>query len=278
MALHARDGRTAWSFEVDPKLDRHGRVVGGLNRGCGNVWSTAAIDEHARIAVFGVSDCQADATPPYSESVLALSIDDGQVRWDFRPRTSDACDFDFGATANVFELGGNRVVGVGGKDGTYYVLRARDGAIVWATNVVFGGDAGGFIGSTAFDGHRIYGATALGDFSGCAPDDPRDLPIQDPSFHAFALDGTVAWQGTNAYGFAASTVANGVAFGGFTGLSADDPPALRAYDATTGGLLLELVQPGAVNSSATVMSRAVYVGTGNSFDGAGGGVHAYGLP
>jgi polyvinyl alcohol dehydrogenase (cytochrome) len=278
MALRTRDGSTAWSFEVDPITDSHGRVIGGYNRGYGNVWSSAAIDERGRIAVFGVADCQNDANPPYNESVLALSVDSGQVRWDFRPRTSDVCDFDFGATANVLDIAGERVFGVGGKDGTYYALRSRDGASVWSTNVVFGGNAGGFIGSTAFDGQRIYGATALGDFTGCKPDDPRDQPIQDPSFHAFGLDGSVAWEGFNAYSFGATTAASGVVFSGFIGLSADDPPALRVYDAGTGATVAELPQPGAVNSSATVTARAVYFGTGNSFDGAGGGVQAYALP
>ena len=44
-------------------------------------------------------------------------------------------------------------------------------------NAQYGGFSGGFIGSTAFDGERVYGATALGDFGrfegfgslGCMP-------------------------------------------------------------------------------------------------------------
>ena len=51
-------------------------------------------------------------------------------------------------------------LGIGGKDGTYYRLDPTTGATVWTTNVVFGGSAGGFIGTTAYDGHRVYGATA----------------------------------------------------------------------------------------------------------------------
>jgi polyvinyl alcohol dehydrogenase (cytochrome) len=269
-ALRASDGHLVWTFDVDQ----------GRNRGCGNVWSSGALDERARRIVYGTADCQNDAAPPYSETILALSTDDGRLAWAFRPRASDTCDYDFGATANVIELGSERFFGVGGKDGTYYLLHGDTGVPAWATNVVFGGNAGGFIGSTAFDGRRVYGGTGLGDFGvQCKPDDPRDQPIQDPSFHALDVrGGAVAWEAPNNYSFGATTVADGVVFNGFIGLSEDDPPALRAYDAKTGALLAELPQAGAVNSSATVTSRTIYFGTGNSFDGSGGGVQAYRLP
>jgi hypothetical protein len=47
-------------------------------------------------------------------------------------------------------------VGIGGKDGTYYLLDRRTGQLRWATRVVFGGGAGGFFGGAAFDGHHIF--------------------------------------------------------------------------------------------------------------------------
>src|SRR5947209_19264399 len=45
VALHLKTGKTAWRFEVDPKLDAQGNEVGAYNRGCGNVWSSGAVDE-----------------------------------------------------------------------------------------------------------------------------------------------------------------------------------------------------------------------------------------
>ena len=76
-------------------------------------------------------------------------------------------------------------LGAGGKDGTYYSLDPATGHLRWATNVVFGGFSGGFIATTAYDGQRVYGATALGDFGRfekdpqilCDPSNPRDTPI-----------------------------------------------------------------------------------------------------
>jgi len=129
VALDTRTGKQRWRFEVDPVLDAngkpvrvHGKVL-GQNRSCGNVWSSGAVDEKKHLVYFGTADCGADAPPPYHEAVLALRTGSGRVRWAYRPRQGDVCDFDFGASANVIDLGANRWLGVGGKDGTYYVRR-----------------------------------------------------------------------------------------------------------------------------------------------------------
>ena len=98
--------------------------------------------------------------PPYDEAIFALALD-GTPAWRWRPREVDNLDYDFGAVPNLFTIdvdGTPRdVVGVGGKDGTYYVIdrdgvNARSGVSwddpdpaglpYWATNVVPGGDAG----------------------------------------------------------------------------------------------------------------------------------------
>ena len=282
MALDTRTGKQRWRFEVDPVLDPngkpvrvHGKVV-GRNRGCGNVWGSGAIDEKKRLVFFGTADCGADAPPPYHEAILALRTGSGRARWAYRPRQGDVCDFDFGASPNVIDLGGHQWVGVGGKDGTYYVLerltRNPGGQLVWRSNVVFGGSAGGFIGSTAFDGQRAYGGTALGDFGGqpCDPNDPRDTPTQQPTMHAFDPTArTVAWEQNGPPAFGATSVANGVVLVG-----ALFPPSLRAFDAGSGTLLAQITMPGSVNSAPALIGGTAFVTSGNSFNGAGGGVHA----
>ena len=127
---------------------------------------------------------------------------------------------DFGATPNagVTARGTATFLGVGGKDGTYYSLDPATGHLRWKTNVVFGGFSGGFIATTAYDGHRVYGSTAIGDFGNfekgtqifCDPGNPRDPAMQEPTVHAFdAATGAVAWQADNAASFAPTTVAGG---------------------------------------------------------------------
>ncbi len=286
VAVDAASGEMKWRFEVDPIVDGNGNpardamgnFIGGMNRGCGDVWSTGAVDEANGLIFFGTGDCRGDALPPYHEGVLALEVASGKVVWIYRPRTSDTCDFDFGASANLMDVGGKQLVGIGSKDGTYYALDRKTGTLLWKRNVVFGGSSGGFIGSAAFDGARIFGGTAMGDLGGslCMPDNPGDMFVEDPSFHAFdAATGTVEWENNRANTFAATSLSGGAVFNGVGNVL---PPELRVYDAGTGARLASFRTDGAVNSSAAIVGKAIYFGTGNSFNGSGGAVFAYSLP
>jgi outer membrane protein assembly factor BamB len=249
------------------------------------------VDVAVRLVFFGTGDCLNQPTPPYHNAVIALEADTGRVRWVFRPQSQNSCDYDFGASANIINFDGVHYLGIGGKDGTYYLLERRthnpQGELKWATNLVFGGDEGGFIGSTAFDGQSIFGATAIGDGridgSGrfCAPSNPRDTPIQEPSMHALGIDGgRVLWQKNLNHSAAPTTLANGVVFSGLLGIEPfrPEPFALKAYDAESGELLASFAMPGSVNSAAVPLGDSIYVGSGTTTDGSGGGVHALALP
>jgi outer membrane protein assembly factor BamB len=303
VALDAKTGHLIWRFEVDRRIDRRGHLDGVQNRGCGNVWSSPAIDPRLRLVFFGTADCKERPLPPYHGSVVALDADTGRLRWVFRPRESDPnkCDFDFGASPNLIEMSDKSSVGIGGKDGTYYLLDRRTGQLRWATRVVFGGGAGGFFGGAAFDGHHIFSATAFGDGNVntqtglCDPNyrDPSnpnivDTFVQDPSMHALdATTGSVLWEAGNNQSFGPTTLAGHVVFSGFTGLSESDLPAIKAYDARDqvhGNRLLFVYptqvngRPGMVNSAVVPIGRMLFFGSGNFFDGTGSGVHALALP
>jgi outer membrane protein assembly factor BamB len=293
VALDADAGTPRWRFEVDPILDAQGepvlgpdgQAVGGYNRGCGSVWSSAAVDPGAGLVFFSTADCRNDATPPYHEAILALELETGLPRWVYRPRERDRCDLDFGATPNLIDHAGRRYLGVGGKDGTYYLLKRRTadpkGELVWARNVVFGGTAGGFFGASFEDG-RIYAATMLGDgyteLGFCDPSDPRDTMLQEPSIHALSVaDGSVLWQRTQNHSAAPTSLANGVVFSGLIGTESEGF-GVKAYDARTGDLLARLPMAGSVNSAATPLGDMLFVTAGTSVDGSGSGVFAFALP
>ena len=127
-----------------------------------------AVDPRRRQLYTVSSNCDTDndpttppppVTPPLEEAIISLTLD-GDLAWAWRPREVDPDDLDFGAVPNLFEaeIGGalRDVVGVGGKDGTYYVLD-RDGVNeitgtiepYWQTNVVPGGPIGGIIGAAS---------------------------------------------------------------------------------------------------------------------------------
>jgi polyvinyl alcohol dehydrogenase (cytochrome) len=278
VAADLNTGDLVWRYQTD--VNSAGRV---LNDGCGSVWSSGTVLPGQGLVVFDSADCDFSNPPPTAETVFALHISDGQLAWTFRPsREDDKCDLDFGATPNA-GLGADGMadfLGVGGKDGTYYALDPSTGHLRWSTNVVFGGFTGGFIATAAYDGLRVYGSTAIGDFGKfegtgeiyCDPSNPRDLPMQEPTAHAFdAASGAVVWQADHQASFAPTTVAGGFTFNG---------PALGAAvldirDAATGVLVDQVALPGANWSGVATVGDALVMGIGNSYTGHPAGVAVF---
>lgn len=277
IAADLATGMPVWNFDTD--VDISGRI---LDDGCGSVWSSGSLLPRLGLVVFDVADCHFSNPGPYDETVFALRVRDGAPQWVFHPPRRDAaCDFDFGASANagVTPSGEATFLGVGGKDGTYYSVDPSTGALRWQRNVVFGGFAGGFIATAAFDGRRVYGSTALGDFGRfetngprvCDPADPRDIPMQEPSVHAIdAHSGRVAYEDNGAPSFAPTTVAGGMTF---------NCPALQSNvdirDATTGRVVQQLPLPVPCWSGIATVGDALVLGTGASYDDVGSGIIAF---
>jgi polyvinyl alcohol dehydrogenase (cytochrome) len=268
-------GQPVWEFQTD--VDSAGRV---LDDGCGNVWSSGTVLPGSGLVVFDTADCNFTDTEPLAEAVVALHIDDGKLAWVYRPHPRNlACDWDFGATVNagIAAQGNATFVGAGAKDGTYYSLDPATGHLRWATNVVFGGFSGGFIASTAYDGHRVYGTTAIGDFGKfekdvqvlCDPADPRDTPKQQPTVHTFdASSGAIAWQVNGSPSFSATSVAGGMTFNG-PSLGGD---ILQVRDAASGHLVDTVAVPGPIWSGVAIVGDALVTGIGSSYTAQPSGV------
>lgn len=277
VAARLSDGGPAWTHETD--VDAEGTV---LNDSCGNVWSSATVLPRAGLLVISIADCHFSNPPPDSESILALRFTNGSLAWRFRPpRPDHNCDFDFGATVNagLHPDGTAAFLGVGAKDGTYYSVDPRTGKLRWSTNVVFGGFAGGFIATAAYDGRRVYASTALGDFGRfetngpqvCAPGNPRDVSFQEPTVHAFdAPTGQVLWQALGAPSFGPTTVAGSLTFNG-TALTNQ----VLVRDADTGRVMKEIRVDAPCWSGVATVGDAVVFGTGASQQGTQAGVFAY---
>lgn len=268
-------GDPVWMYQTD--INSQGQVQ---YDGCGGVWSSPTLLPSEGLVVVGVADCDFHNPPPTAETVLALRVSNGERAWIYRPaRPDNGCDLDFGATANAgLDSSGQAVfLGLGAKDGTYYSINPANGKLRWATNVVFGGFSGGFIATAAYDGKRVYGSTAVGDFgrfegSGekfCDPGNPRDTPNQEPSAHAFnASSGSVAWQADLSASFASTTVANGMTFNA----PALQGPVMYVRDASTGAMLSRVTLQQVSWSSITTVGDAVVLGTGSSYEGTGDGI------
>jgi polyvinyl alcohol dehydrogenase (cytochrome) len=264
-------GDPVWELETD--VNSEGQL---LNDGCGDVWSSGTLLPAEGLVVFDTADCHDTSDAPFSESVLALSPQTGQVVWQYRPQRPDPhCDLDFGATPNagLTPLGEASFLGAGSKDGTYYSLDPTTGHLRWSTNVVFGGGAGGFIGTTAYDGARVYGSTGLGDFPPpvCDPANQSDTPFQEPTVHAFdAGTGQIAWQQANGASFGPTTVAGGMTF---NSLALSSVAEVR--DAATGTLVDQVPLAIPSWSGIATVGNAIVLGTGTTFAGTPAGVLAF---
>jgi outer membrane protein assembly factor BamB len=258
--------------------------------GCGNVWSSAAVDHERGLLYTASSNCDTDddpATlepgpimPPYDRAIFALDFD-GNAVWRWRPSEIDNLDLAFGAVPNLFTIAGESgpidVLGVGNKDGIYYVLdrdgvNERNGVAwddtdasqlpYWRTQVVPGGAIGGIIASASADegARRIYFSTAPG---------ASVFTPQRPTMHALDMDtGAIVWNNGTATGlqndasYAPTTGVPGLAFTGTV-----FAPQLRAWNTETGaiayaGLIADVLLTNAIASGATVVDGTVLVGTG----------------
>jgi len=289
------DGLVLFGVDVDGQADSHGYVVGAslatgnpvwefqtdvatpggpvLDDGCDSVWSSGTVLPALGLAVYGTADCDFYGNEPYADAIMAFHVTTGQLAWVYKPPLPNLqCDWDFGATANagVNAQGVAYFLGEGGKDGTYYSLDPATGQLRWATNVVFGGFAGGFIATTAYDGQEVYGATAVGDFGRfesngnhvCDPSNPRDTAAQNPTDHAFdAATGAVTWQANTTASFAPTTVAGGMTFNGLALVK----PAIQVREAGTGHLLREVTLPQPNWSGIATVGDALVFGLGTTY-------------
>jgi len=252
--------------------------------GCGNVWASPAVDDVRDLIYFASSNCDTDndagtnrpppPMPPYDEAIFALNYD-GTPAWRWRPREEDNNDLAFGATPQLFtiDFGGSprEVVGIGNKDGTYYVLD-RDGTNevsgvawsdvetstlpYWQTSLVAGGAAGGIIGTPAVDeaGARIYVSTAPG-FSPASP--------QQPTVHALDADsGAVIWQNTAESLLADASFAPTSAIPGLVFVGSVIGGDMRFYDSDTGEKLGSRSIGNPVASAPAIVDGTLLVGGG----------------
>jgi len=254
--------------------------------GCGNVWSSAAVDFARGTLYFASSNCDSeeiDTTyrpgpimPPHDEAVTALHFD-GSLAWRWRPREIDNADLSFGAVPNLFTIetttipGGEpisvEVLGIGNKDGTYYVMD-RDGVneryteqVVdyhspefpyWRTKVVPGGSFSGIIATAAVDEARaqVYFSSPYQSFSN----------PQHPNVHALDINtGAIRWQRDLSLGsFAPTSAIPGVVFTGSV------EGRLFAFAADTGEQLYasDILGSPSISSGVVVHDGIVLVGGG----------------
>ena len=176
VALEPKSGRIVWKYDVGPKpepldppitiQDSWGSHVFYYGPATSSVWSTPSFDAETGTIYFGTDVNTAPRRPTEDDprlstrescAVIAVDVRDGAERWvtqispgdvyadsmrAYDPREGRYKDQSIGDTPKVYtiHLGGKstKVVGVGCKNGGFYVLRADDGRIVEQTPVYNG--------------------------------------------------------------------------------------------------------------------------------------------
>lgn len=204
VALDTRTGKLIWEYYTIPEPKEVGTWPNGTKKFApsgGSVWTSPAADLKSRTVFVGTGQNTTGQEGDIN-SVIALSMDSGKVRWKKRMTFPDtyttmceqenpgeycpgkgttALDADFGASANVITVRGKTLVTIGQKNGMFYAFDARTGRIEWQTELAPGPFGGvGVQWGSVFDGRYLYGATWW--------DDPSRLIKMD------AATGEVVWE------------------------------------------------------------------------------------
>ena len=235
VALDLATGTLRWTFCV-----RANCAAGS------GVWSSAAIDDGGHGFV---------GTGNPDDAVLAFDVGSGQRLWTTALYADRRRDLDIGATPVIFQIGTREVIATGSNGGVFALLNAGDGKVIWSRQLVQGSALHGLIASPAFDGKRLYVASA------------------SPPFEVFAIDpltGATQWhRGLGKPIYSAPAVGEGVIVFG-AGDQSGGKGAVYALSTDDGSLLFGYDDGHAVLSGPAIAGSTVVVGD------AGGNVMAFG--
>jgi polyvinyl alcohol dehydrogenase (cytochrome) len=277
-----------WKNDAETDRTYYGRAGltkgSGQGQGCGDVWSSPAVDTATNTLVYGVGNCdhppQAKAHHDnWSESLMAVDAATGKFLWRYAPAEHMGSqqagydeaylDDDFGASVNIFRnRAGQIVAGDGSKGSVYYAKVARSGHGLWQTKSGTPGNlqqdfaVGGFIGSLAVasdaDGvaRQIVGGSAIP-----VPKSAAQLPGAAQDIHAFdANTGKVLWSDSLvAPTYGSTSIVNDIALLPITVAS-----SVIAVDLKTGLPVWTSPILGPPSSTVAVSGSSIYLGTGTN--------------
>jgi polyvinyl alcohol dehydrogenase (cytochrome) len=333
MALEPKTGKIVWKYDVGPKpepfdppitiKDSWGEHVFYYGPSTSTVWSTPSFDAESGTIFFGTDTNNSPRKPTpdnprrytrESDAVIALAVRDGSEKWvtqicpgdvwtigmrSYDPKEGRYKDQSIGDTPKIYTIpvGGKptKVVGVGCKNGGFYVLRAADGRLLDQTPVYTGPPA--YPLTPTPDPRMLALPSAIGGLqTGCATDgrtiftngiDALRLASQETKAASAPTAGRVValsldtrterWRHERpkvaslggpkpkpVYTDVGDPVASGVAVAnGVVYFTTVASGKLVALDAATGAVLKE-IDLGPVWSGPSVSRGRVYTGTGNT--------------
>lgn len=193
VALNAATGDQIWkTYTIPESKPTKKNSIGTQLYGPSGVavWNSPTIDAKRKAIYFGTGDSATEPAPDTSDSIMAVDLATGKVRWVFQAEPNDATlggcfnannkseacpehpgpDWDFGASPILKTLpGGREILLAPNKSGIVFALDPdRKGAVIWktdlsesankrSTNLVWGGSA---------DQQNIYVGLVTGSITG----------------------------------------------------------------------------------------------------------------
>jgi alcohol dehydrogenase (cytochrome c) len=140
-AFDIETGQHIWRTYTVPKPGEPGSETWpdgpAWARGGGNTWITGTYDPDLNLMYWGTGnpspDFDGDVRPGdnlYTDSVIAIDADTGQIRWHYQYTPHDVWDYDSVMENILFDLDGQKLLGHFDKNGYFFVLDRTNGQLV----------------------------------------------------------------------------------------------------------------------------------------------------
>jgi alcohol dehydrogenase (cytochrome c) len=142
LAVDAKTGRVLWHFNTVPQdgRDQGWEIAGptwvGGERNGGGIWETPSIDPELGLLYAAVGNPFGNSTQRagmnlFTDSIIALTLDTGQLKWYFQQTHHDVWDYDSGSPPILFDMQVNgrtvKAVAEASKNGFLYILDRATG-------------------------------------------------------------------------------------------------------------------------------------------------------
>ena len=240
-AFDTNDGTRLWTYWTVPSdTGENGAMV----------WSTVSVDVEAGV-VFAATGNNYTVAGPNSDSIHAINLEDGQLKWKQQVRKDDlwslsggitptGTDTDFGANPILATIDGRKVVAAGDKGSSFWALDRETGEIIWsyaALSATHNPQNGGVLMNGAFDGEYFYVVAN-------EPPAQSLLHVLDPKKNGEDVREPLKLGATE---WGAPSLANGVLFVPVNSV-------LRVYNAKTGDELTRFDTGGTIAAGAAAIA------------------------
>jgi quinohemoprotein ethanol dehydrogenase len=142
MAVDAKTGKVKWWFNTVPQsqFDQGWDIAGptwvGGERNGGGIWGTPPIDPELGLLYFAAGNPFGDSKKRagmnlFSDSVIALNLETGRMKWYFQETHHDVWDYDSAAAPTLFDMQVNgrpvKALSHGSKSGLMFILNRETG-------------------------------------------------------------------------------------------------------------------------------------------------------